>query len=41
MKSGETSVTPGTPGAGGPGGSVNVAMNAGAEGVAGEQQEFP
>jgi hypothetical protein len=41
MKSGETSVTPGTPGAGGPGGSVNVAMNAGAAGVAGEQQEFP
>jgi hypothetical protein len=29
------------PGAGGPGGSVNVAMNAGETGKAGEEQEFP
>jgi hypothetical protein len=40
-RQGKTVVTPGAPGAGGPGGSVNVAMNAGEAGTAGEEQEFP
>ncbi|KYF61985.1 hypothetical protein BE11_43820 [Sorangium cellulosum] len=37
---GQTTLTPGTAGAGGPGGSSNVAENAGAEGVAAEEQQF-
>lgn len=41
LKEGQTSVTAGTAGIGGPGGSANVAMNAGADGIAAEQQEFP
>ncbi|WP_437913286.1 PGRS family protein [Sorangium sp. So ce302] len=38
---GTTMLTPGTPGAGGLGGSNNVALNAGAEGVAAAEQELP
>ncbi|WP_437814813.1 hypothetical protein [Sorangium sp. So ce1078] len=38
---GQTTLMPGTAGAGGPGGNSNLAENAGAEGVAAAEQEFP
>ncbi|WP_437798781.1 PGRS family protein [Sorangium sp. So ce693] len=38
---GQTMLQSGTPGAGGPGGSNNVSDNAGAEGTAAAEQEFP
>jgi hypothetical protein len=40
-KAGTITLTPGTAGLGGPGGSGDVAMNAGDDGVAAEEQELP